>query len=151
LHQYGICLKKSDLPMTSILPILGIVYGFFAGLTINTVWNEYKIMSTSVVTKNKDLFLQYRDEQIPIMLHILVGGIALVIQVLIILIDYENKYAAEIFIFSSAFLLTLTAIVVMEFDDPQSSTWFKEKIPADWLTINIEEYFTQKNNSNDNK
>jgi hypothetical protein len=147
MHQYELYLEKSDLPMASILPILGIIYGFFAGLTINTVWGEYKKMATGVVTKNKDLFLQYRDEQIPIMLHILVGGIALVIQALIMLIDYKNTTTAEIFVFSSAFLLSLTAIIVVEFDEPQRSIWFKEKTPPEWLTINIEEYFDHKSDA----
>jgi hypothetical protein len=144
MEPRAIYLKKSELPLTIAATILGVVYGVIAAFVITYNWEKYRRMSLYVVTMNKDQFLTQRDEKMPIMFHILLGGMALVIQFLVMLIPYENTFAGILFISISAFFLCLIGLITLELDNPIRSIWFQKSIPPDWMTENVKTYFEKK-------
>ena len=148
LRDYGIHLnKESEVSITAaVIPVIGIIYGVKAGLVLNNVWEEYKKMSTAVIKKDIDTFLLYRDEQIPIVIHLLLGVLAFFILVLIMLLNYDDIWTGIVSVFSASFVLFIMSVVAIELDHPTRSIWFKERIPEEWLEIDIVEYNKKKNN-----
>jgi peptidoglycan/LPS O-acetylase OafA/YrhL len=143
MQAHGMYLEKSELPLTMSISLFGVAYGVVAALVINSNWEKYKRMSSYVVRFQKDDFLVQRDEKMPVMLHILLGGMALSIQVFVMVTKYENLWAGDLFVFVSAFFLCLIGLIALELDDPIRSIWFQKSIPPEWMEINIKEYFTQ--------
>jgi len=139
-----IYLDKSDMPLTTDIPLIGICYGIFAALAINFTWSKYSEMSSAVVTRNKEKFLALRDEKMPIMLHIFLGSMALSIQLFVLLIDYENPVTGLLLVLAITYFLTLTAVIAIELDDPKRSIWFQKSIPSDWLSADVKDYFDKK-------
>lgn len=127
------------------LPLASITYAFFAAYAINAVLTEYKEISRAVVKGDMETFLIYRDEQLPILMHILMGTPALFVIIFTMLFPYHNVIDGVITIFSATFLITLTFTVVIELDDCRNSIWFKEKIPKEWYAVDPIEYFRKKN------
>jgi hypothetical protein len=138
-HLY---MDKADTPITIGVTLMGVIYAIFAGTTINTTWEKYKKISSAVVRKNKADFLELRDEKMPIRLHILLGGLAIIIQFYMMMATYEDIQAGETIVFVTAFSLCLVGMVAIELDNPMKSTWFQRKILPDWLEADVEEFFT---------
>jgi hypothetical protein len=144
MQKAGDYLEKSDLPMTTVLPLLGIFYALFASNILGSTNDKYREVSYSVVRKDKAKFLQLRDEKISIMWHVFLGSLAIMIQLFVMLIKYENVATGRLCVFSLGFFFTLTAIVALELDDPIRSVWFQKKIDPDWLTANVDEFFEEE-------
>ncbi len=124
--------------------MIAIAYGVVAALVITSNWEKYKKMSSYVVRHQKDDFLAQRDEKMPVMLHILLGSMALAIQLFVMVTKYENNFAGILFVSVSAFFLCLIGIIALELDNPVRSIWFQKRIPTEWMTEDIEEYFSEK-------
>lgn len=120
LYRNGIGFSSADENplLFIILPLVSFVYVIFASISINSVFDEYKTISKAVVQRDVDTFLLHRDEQLPILLHILVA--------------------------IPSFIIITTWIVGTELDNFEKSIWFKESTPKEWLEIDIEEYFKEK-------
>lgn len=146
LRAHGVHLnRESEIPLTSaIIPLIGLIYGIKAGLVLNAVWDEYKTLSFAVVKRDKETFLLHRDEQVPIMIHLLLGTMAFTILGLVMIIEYQDFWTGVVSVFVTAFILSLMAVIVVELDDPKQSIWFKEKIPQEWLEIDVNHYFETK-------
>ncbi|MFA6251539.1 MAG: hypothetical protein WC603_02855 [Candidatus Paceibacterota bacterium] len=119
-------------------------YVIFAGYAVNKVLDEYKIVSKAVVKNDLETFLLYRDEQLPILIHLPVAGITFVFVFFVMFFPFSSAWIGGISVFSVVFMVTLIYKVVMELDNYENSIWFKEKIPPEWYKINIERYFKEK-------
>lgn len=127
-----------------ILPLVSFVYVIFASISINSVFDEYKTISKAVVKRDLETFLLHRDEQLPILLHILVAIPSLILIGLTLLFHYEDPLVGAVSVFAVSFIIITTWIVGMELDNFEKSIWFKESTPKEWLEIDIEEYFKEK-------
>jgi membrane associated rhomboid family serine protease len=148
MQKYNLYLIKSDLALSLGVSLLGIVYGVMSALVINSNWDKYKALSLSVVRQDKENFLEQRDEKMPIMLHILLGGMALALQIFFMIIKYENKWAGSLCVFNSAFFLCLIGLIALELDNPVRSIWFQKSIPPQWLEEDVKNYFYHKTKRN---
>lgn len=146
LRYFGIHLdKSSEVPVTAaVIPTLGITYSIIAALVLNAVWEEYRKVSVCVITDDRDTFLLYRDERIPLMIHLLLGVLSLFLIGSIMLIDYDHIWSGRCSVFSITFACVLYWVVATELDDPARSVWFKERIPQEWLEIDIDVYRAEK-------
>lgn len=136
---------KSEIPVTAaVIPTIAIVYGVFAALVLAGVWEEYKTISFAVVQKDRIKFLIHRDEQIPIMIHLLLGTLAITLITLVMLLHYEDIWAGRVSVFAISFTLVLLGVVAVELDNPLHSVWFHKKVPTTWLTADLEEEFKIK-------
>lgn len=132
--------------MFIILPLVGFMYVIFASVAVGSVFEQYRNVSKSVVQQDVDTFLLYRDEQLPIMMHILIGAPSIILVAAVMLFNYgPQHWAGAATIFSVSFMLVLVWVIATELDDFSKSIWFREKIPPRWYEIDIETYFSKKN------
>lgn len=127
-----------------VLPLVSFIYVIFASLAVTSVFNEYKTISRCVVKKDLDTFLLHRDEQLPLMMHMLVGAPSLILVILTSLFHYPDQLTGMFAIFMVVFMVVITWVIATELDDFAKSIWFKEKIPKEWFDIDIDKYFSKK-------
>ena len=146
LYKNGIGFSSADENplLFIILPLVSFVYVIFASISINSVFDEYKTISKAVVRRDLETFLLHRDEQLPILLHILVAIPSFILVVLTLLFHYQDPLVGAASIFAVSFIIITTWIVGTELDNFEKSIWFKESTPKEWLEIDIEEYFKEK-------
>lgn len=137
--------KNNDDIRFLVYPFAILSYVFFAGIAIDSVLKEYKILSRAVTGNNKDLFLIHRDEQLPIKIHIFVATPSLIIIFYLMLYDYQGSvlFASSV-IFFVTFLLILSWNIANEIDDFKKSTWFQERVQKEWYEIDVHKYFYEK-------
>lgn len=134
--------KSSENPILfMILPLVAFIYVIFASIAVGSVFDEYKTISRCVVKSDLETFLLHRDEQLPIMMHILVGAPSVILILISMLFNYTDTLIGATSIFSVVFVVVITWVIATELDDYRKSIWFKEKIPARWYEIDIDEYF----------
>lgn len=127
-----------------ILPLVSFVYVIFASIAVGSVFEEYKTLSQAVVKRDLDTFLVHRDEQLPILVHILIAVPSIMLITLSLLFHYENVYIGVTAVFAVLYVVASTWMVVTELDDFRKSIWFKYRIPPEWFEIDVREYFDSK-------
>jgi len=128
--------------MLVVLPLVGFMYVIFASVAVGSVFEQYKRVSKCVIRKDLDNFLLYRDEQLPLMMHILVGAPSVIIAAFVALLDYHHDVMGGMAgVFAVTFMLVLVWVITTELDDFSKSIWFREKIPRKWYEVDIEEHF----------
>lgn len=128
-----------------VLPLVSFIYVIFAGIAVTSVFDQYKSISKCVVQKDLDTFLLYRDEQLPIMMHLLIAVSTIILVFFIMIFNYQNHvWLAMTTIFSVSFVLVLIWIVTTEIDDFSRSIWFREKVPKEWYLVDIDEHFKKR-------
>lgn len=124
------------------------VYVIFAGYAINRVLDESKEVSRSVVQKDLDTFLLYRDEQLPILIHLPLVLVTCTIIFFIVFFPFPDEWIAMSSVFAIVFLMSLVFMVTQELDSYENSIWFKAKTPEEWWQIDVEEHFKDKEGIN---
>jgi hypothetical protein len=146
LYDHGIHFsKEAENPLLfMILPLVAFIYVIFASLAVSAVFNEYKTVSRCVVKKDLETFLLHRDEQLPIIMHILVGAPSLLLVLLSMFFYYHDPVIGAVSVFSVVFMVVITWVIATELDDYERSVWFKEKIPKSWFETDIDKFFAKK-------
>lgn len=127
-----------------VIPMVAFVYVIFASIAVESVFREYKTISRCVVKKDLETFLLHRDEQLPIIMHLLVGAPSVLLVVLIMFLEYTNQLIGFFTVFSVVFVVVLTWVISTELDNYEKSIWFRVKIPKEWYEIDIDEFFAIK-------
>lgn len=134
--------RESENPLLFIvLPLVSFIYVIFAGIAVSSVFDEYKELSRAVVGKDKKSFMLHRDEQLPIVMHILLWVLSTILIVMILLFNYTSFLAGLFTIFSVTFIVVTSWVVCVDLDDYIKSIWFKERVPKDWLEEDIDKFF----------
>jgi hypothetical protein len=130
-------------PIMFVIVVLGaILYAILAGVAVTSVFDQYKEVSKAVVGNDKDTFLIYRDEQLPLTMHVLMGASSLVLLAAVLLLDYQGDDVAGILTtFTVAFIFALVWAVTTELDDFHRSIWFRVNIPEEWYQIDVKLHF----------
>lgn len=134
----------------AVIATLGVAYGIMASLVLGSIWEKYKKVVISVLKRDKETFLCYRDERIPIMIHLLLGALSVPLAAMVALLEYTHFWAGVASVFSVSFILALYWIVATELENPAKSPWFAERIPEEWLLVDIDEYFRLANEQGEN-
>lgn len=129
---------------------LGLAYGIMASVVLSSIWEKYRKVVISVLRRDEETFLCYRDERMPIMIHLLLAALSLPLLVMIALLPYQHMWSGIASVFSVSFILSLYWIVATELEDPTKSPWFAERIPEAWLSTDIDEYFKLANSLSEN-
>lgn len=143
---YGFSFKKEAESAILFLPLAFafFVYVIFAGYAISRVLEESKLISKAIVMKDLDTFLTYRDEQLPILIHLPLGVVSIVIIFFALFFPFPEGIIGAVSVFSLVFIMALLFMVTKELDNYESSIWFKVKTPKEWWQIEVEEYFKTK-------
>ena len=146
ISYYDLSFKKEAENAILFLPMAFafFVYVIFAGYAINRVLEESKIVAKAIITQDLDTFLTYRDEQLPILIHLPLTIVSIVIIMFSIFFPFPEEVTGTASVFSIVFIMTLLFLVTKELDNYESSIWFKVKTPKGWWNINIDEHFESK-------
>lgn len=126
---------------------VGVAYGIIAALVLQAVWEKYRKVVIAVFDRDKRTFLMYRDERMPIMIHILLAALSFPLLLLVVMLDYENIFSGIASVFSVSFMIVLYWIIATELENPAKSPWFAERIPKEWLAEDVDKFFAlDKNN-----
>lgn len=120
------------------------VYVIFAGYAINRVLDESKEVSRAIVQKDLDTFLLYRDEQLPILIHLPLGLVACTIIFFIVFFPFPDEFIGMTSVFSIVFLMSLLFMVTQELDNYENSIWFRAKTQEDWWQVDVEKHFKER-------
>ena len=134
--------KEDEGPLlTGVFLLLSVTYGITTSATFESVWKKYQVIVTSVLKKDKHTFLCYRDERMPIVIHLLVIAFSIPLLGIVCLVEYHTASAGFVAVFATSFVLSLYWVVIAELQDPSKSLWFAERIPEQWLMEDIDQYF----------
>lgn len=142
-HENGFCFSQTDgsdlIGGTAV--IIGFVYAMLAGWLLSDVFGTYKKAVLAVLTKDKRTFLFYRDERLPINLHLLVMVCSFPLFIIIGGLNYEYFWAGFTSVFWVALIFGLYLGVITELQNFSKSLWFAERIPKEWLDEDVDKFF----------
>lgn len=143
LHLRGIYFARVDesILMGAVLTMLSVIFSITAALVLNTIWEKFRIVGLAVLRRDRETFLLYRDERMPVVLHLLLFAFTLPIIGIIGLLDYRSIPTGMFAVFSVTFVFALYWLVVIVLEDPVKSPWLKERIPAEWLSADVDAEF----------
>jgi len=143
IYYYGLSFKKEAENAILFLPLAFafFVYVIFAGYAINRVLDESKEVSRAIVRKDLNTFLLYRDEQLPILIHLPLVVVASVIIAFVLFFPFSGEAIGVTSVFSIVFVMTLLCLITKELDNYENSIWFRAKTPPEWWQIDIEKHF----------
>jgi hypothetical protein len=138
---YHFAEDDKDVVIGAIITTFGVTYGIQVSWIINTIWEKYQKVVICVLKQDKETFLLYRDERMPIMFHLLIAFVSFPLLGMIGAVDYKHAITGMASVFSVCAVLTLFWIIATQLEDPTKGAWFSERIPTDWLTTPIDEHF----------
>jgi hypothetical protein len=142
VHGYHFSNADESILGGAIVTTLGVAYGITAALILNTLWEKYNKVVLCVFKKDKDTFLFYRDERMPIMIRLLLASISLPLIGIVGALDYQHAWSGAAAVFSVSLVLALYWMVATKLEDPAKSAWLAERIPKEWLAVDVDEHFS---------
>ena len=143
LHARGIHFSGGDASIVGgpILSMLSVIYSIMAAIVLHDVWDKFRKVGMSLLRNDKETFLLYRDERMPVLLHMLLFLFTFPIVAIVALLDYQSILAGALSVFAVSLLFSFYWFVVNILENPVESPWLKERIPPEWLSIDVDEYF----------
>lgn len=143
LYLRGIHLSGPDASIVGgpILSMLSVIYSIMAAIVLHDVWNKFRKVGLSIMHNDMETFLAYRDERMPVLLHMLLFLFTFPIIAIVALLDYQSILAGALSVFAVTLLFSFYWFVVNILENPVESPWLKERIPPEWLSIDVDEYF----------
>ncbi len=132
---------EDEVSLTTAIMSLGGFFAILAAIVMGTIWEKHQKVSVCVVKRDRQEFLLYRDERMPIVIHLLLGSLAVPLVLMVMLLEYTSFWSGFAAVATVSFGITIYWIVATELQDPARSPWFAERIPQEWLTADIDEVF----------
>ncbi len=133
--------KEDEVILTTVILTIGMAYGIAATLVMNTVWGKYRKVMLSVLEKDERTFLKYRDDRMPIVLHLFLASLSLPLISMIMAFPFRGEWSGRISIFFIAFILSLYWVALAQLEDPARSAWLAERVPEEWLKEDVDKFF----------
>lgn len=127
--------------MVVVLPFCFFLYVIFASVAVASVFDRWKTLSGAVVCRDLDTFLQYRDERLPILMHILIGAPSILLAAFVMVLDYGETAWGAAAVFAVVYMLALVWSIAIELDDFHRAIWFQAKVPDHWYEVDVEAHF----------
>ncbi|TAK96534.1 hypothetical protein EPO05_01585 [Patescibacteria group bacterium] len=153
LRHLGLYLSDEDeLSLTSsVITTLAVAFSIMATLMFNTVWEKYRQVVIFVLKGDKEGFLVLRDERMPMVLHIFIAALSVLFLGMVMLLNYRQEWSGIAAVFSLSFVVALYWIVIPQLENPAKSPWFAERIPKEWLELDVDEFFKLEKERNGQK
>ena len=143
LFRNGIHFPKEDEGplLAGIFVMLSVAYTITTAATFSAVWDKSHKMVISVLKRDQETFLCYRDERMPIIIYLLILSFSAPLVGITALIQYSTWVTGVTCMATITFVLSIYLVVVIQLQNPHKSPWFMERIPSEWLEIDIDKYF----------
>jgi FtsH-binding integral membrane protein len=143
-----ICKEDVPLVMGTAFSMLMLAYSITAGLIFNSSWRKYNKVMGCVLPQDKRTFLLYRDEKMPLVIHLFLGSLSFLLLAVIGLLPYEDCTSGTLAVFLATFIMALVWVVLIQLENPTKSAWLAERLPREWLKEDVDEYFRLENGDN---
>lgn len=150
-NGYHLAAEDSEIFYVPVMATLGLAFSINATINLSSTWEKYRRIGNCILTRNEREFLQLRDERMPIILHLFLATLSFFLIGMMMLLDYKYEMSGIVSVFIISFLVALYWIVVPQLENPAKSAWFAERIPGEWLEIDIDIYFELEERNGKNK
>lgn len=131
--------KEDELALTAVgVAVPAVLFSILAAMLITESYGRYKTLTACLLSHDKKEFLLYRDERFPVIMHVLQMALSLPIIVIATGVHYLSFWSGAVVVFSVTFVITLYWVAIVELQNPAKSPWFAERVPADWLTEDVD-------------
>jgi Kef-type K+ transport system membrane component KefB len=130
-----------DILIGATITILGVAYSILVSWILSTILERYQKVVVSVLKQDKETFLLYRDERMLIAIHVLIGIVSVPLISMMSLVAYKHAVTGAVSVFSISLVIIAFWLVITLIENPTQSEWFRERIPGDWLDVDIDKYF----------
>jgi hypothetical protein len=141
IRGYHLAEDDKDIIIGAIVTTLGVTYGILYSWVLGVIWEKYRKTVIAVLEQDQHTFLLYRDERMPILFHLLIGAVSLPLWGMIGMIAYKHVLTGALSVFAISVVLVLFWRIAVELENPSKGGWFLERIPTEWLTIDVDNYF----------
>jgi len=130
--------KSSDRILTGTFLVLIGIYAIPAGLILSKLLEELRTVTQARLKNDLKTFLLYRDERIPLLLHVLLGATGMMLILTIMLLRWEEMLAGLYSVTLTSFFIMQYGLTVYNLDDPRKSVWIRGQVPEKWYEASIE-------------
>ena len=143
-HRFGWYFDKdAEVMLNTAILVNAAIFAIAAALILNGVWERSRDIARYVLTKDKQSFMEVRDEKIPIAMHLVLGVLGVSVLVMLGAGHYPSTASGCLIMFTTSFALSLYFVVTTELQEPTRSVWFETRIPDDWTKASVDAYFQQ--------
>jgi hypothetical protein len=118
------------------------IFAIAAALILTGVWERSRDISRFVLARDKSSFMKIRDEKIPIAMHLVLAAFGTGVIVLLGAAHYPTAASGMLVMFTISFAMSLYFVVTLELQEPTTSVWFRARIPPEWLTEDVDHFFS---------
>ncbi len=126
-----------------IMPLTGFVYTIFASLAVSAAFDRYKQLMRSITRKDMASYLEFREQQLPGLMRILVAVPSLVLLFLVFMYKYADPDAGLAAVFLVTLTISQTWVVISELDTVHKRATFKANVPDHWHEHTADSFFTE--------
>jgi len=130
-----------DIQIGATITTLGVAYSVLVSWILAASHEKYKEVVLAVLKQDKETFLLYRDERMLIAIHVLIGMVSVPLLSMMCMVAYRHALTGAMSVFSVSLVVVAFWLVITLIENPIQSEWFRERIPGDWLTVDIDEHF----------
>jgi hypothetical protein len=135
--------KDAEVMLNTAIVVNAAIFAIAAALILNGVWERSRDIARYVLTRDKQAFMEVRDEKIPIAMHLVLGVLGVSVLVMLGAGHYPSTASGCLIMFATSFALSLYFVVTTELQEPTRSVWFETRIPEDWTTASVDAYFKE--------
>jgi hypothetical protein len=136
--------REDDIFITCLFGGMFIAWSVMTGCLFNMVNEKHRKIVQSILMNEERTFMIYRDERMPIVMHMFLGATSISMLILAAGMDFNSYWTGVISISILTFCLSIFWLIIAQLDNPALSPWFMERIPKRWLTQSVDEHFGLK-------
>jgi hypothetical protein len=141
-YKHGLHLPKGAEEMLGVATlVLAAIFAVAIAILLTAIWENLQQLSRCVLTRDQKQFMLMRDERMPFAILLVLAASGLFVLVLLGAAEYPSSSYGVIIMFSSSFVLMLCFAVVGSLQNAMASTWFRTRVPAEWLEQSADGYF----------
>lgn len=146
LYDQGIYFtKEAETPLLQVIvPLVGFIYVIFASIAVNSAFERYKTINRSIVRKDLHAYLEYRDQRLPALMHLLVAIPSLILLLVALTYQYSDTAAGAASVFAVSLVVLITLAITNELDNNHRRKHFRRQIPHHWLAIEPHDVFREQ-------
>jgi hypothetical protein len=141
IHGYRFAEDDKDVIIGAIIMTFGVTYGISLSWIFSGLGETYKTVMVAVLQKDVRTLMMWRDERMPIAVHLSIGIPSLFLLGGIGAVSFRHALTGGISIFTVSFMLIFFWYVARELENPLKGAWFKERVDPSVFTQDVDDYF----------
>jgi hypothetical protein len=133
--------KDEAIIVGAVILSLSVVFSAFASAMFPKTLDKFGFLTRSVFKEDWNGFMMMRDERPPIRMNLMLGVTAVSWVFMLSMIHYHGALLGACSMFFVTLCVSTAFFATTELNNPMNSPWFRERVPHEMLTMNVDEYF----------